>query len=107
MCDVGPVNSRAISLRDLGQKGLPLALLALALVAVPWMILSPTGLPTLRLLKAEREQLVLEASRLQQEIGQLREAVERAKVDPLAVERTARDEFGLVRRSEVVFQFEK
>jgi len=39
------------------------------------------------------------------QIEQLRAEVARAKSDPAVVERIARDELGLVRQTEVVFQF--
>ena len=39
------------------------------------------------------------------EIEELRGRVERLRDDPTAVERIARDDLGLVRQSEVVFQF--
>lgn len=91
----------------LTQRVLPLAVLILAVVAVPVMVLSPTGLKRLQNLRAEREKSDTEISRLSQELRQLRAEVQRIKADPGAVERVARDELGLVRRTEVVFQFGK
>ena len=44
-------------------------------------------------------------SRLSQEIAEIRAEVERIKADPAAVEQVARDELGMVRQTEVVFQF--
>lgn len=95
------MTSRAMLL----ERALPLAILVVALVAVPVMILSPTGLGRLGSLRQERGRADEEISRLSQQITELRAQVKRIKDDPAAVERVARDELGLVRRTEVVFQF--
>jgi len=87
------------------ERVLPLSLLALALISVPVMILSPMGLSRLNGLREEKRQAEEEIGRLSQEIKELRAEVQRIKKDPAAVERAARDELGLVRATEVVFQF--
>ena len=87
------------------QRVLPLAVLTVAIVSVPVLVLSPTGLPRLRNLEEERTRANEEISRLGSQITALRAEVTRIKTDPAAVERAARDELGLVRTTEVVFQF--
>lgn len=87
------------------QRVLPLAVLAVAAVSVPILVFSPTGLSRLRNLEEERERANAEISRLGSQITALRAEVARIKTDPAAVERAARDELGLVRTTEVVFQF--
>ncbi len=87
------------------QRVLPLSVLALAAISVPILILSPSGLPRLRSLEEERTRANDEISRLGSQIHALRAEVSRIKGDPAAVERAARDELGLVRTTEVVFQF--
>ena len=84
---------------------MPLAVLAIAAISVPMMMLSATGLPRLQGLREEKVRADDEVSRLSQQIWELRAEVARIKDDPAAVERAARDELGLVRRTEVVFQF--
>jgi len=84
---------------------MPLAVLAIAAISVPMMMLSATGLPRLNGLREEKVRADEELSRLSQQIWELRAEVARIKDDPAAVERAARDELGLVRRTEVVFQF--
>ena len=93
--------------RQFVERVLPLSILVVALVSVPLMIWSPTGLPRLEKLRLEKAQSELAASRLSAEIRQLRAEVERVKTDPSHVERAARDQLGLVRRTEIVFQFEQ
>jgi cell division protein FtsB len=87
------------------QRVLPLAVLALAAISVPMLMLSATGLPRLQGLREEKVRADDEVSRLSQDIWELRAEVAKIKDDPAAVERAARDELGLVRRTEVVFQF--
>jgi cell division protein FtsB len=84
---------------------MPLAVLAMAAISVPMLMLSATGLPRLQGLREEKVRADEEVSRLSQQIWELRAEVARIKDDPAAVERAARDELGLVRRTEVVFQF--
>ncbi len=84
---------------------MPLAVLAVAAISVPMLMLSATGLPRLKSLREEKVRADAEVSRLSQDIWELRAEVARIKDDPAAVERAARDELGLVRRTEVVFQF--
>jgi cell division protein FtsB len=95
------------SKRLLVERLLPIGILSLAVVAVPVMVLSPTGLGRLRNLEQERTRAEVEVSHLTEQIRQLRAEVTRIKSDPAAVERVARDELGLVRQTEVVFQFKK
>jgi cell division protein FtsB len=97
------MSSRAL----LVERALPLAILVVAIVAVPVLIFSPTGLGRLNALREERGRADDEISRLSQQIAELRAEVKRIKDDPAAVERVARDELGLVRRTEVVFQFKE
>jgi cell division protein FtsB len=82
-------------------------MLSLALIAVPILILEPQGLPRLRGLERELDGVESQNAELRRDIGHLRVEVEALRDDPAAVERIARDELGMVRRSEVVFQFGK
>lgn len=87
------------------ERALPLAVLVVAVVSVPVMIFSPDGLQRLRHLEMEKVRAEEEVQRLSEQIRKLRAEVRRIKDDPTMVERVARDELGLVRQTEVVFQF--
>ena len=87
------------------ERVLPIAILAVAAVGVPVLVLSPEGLPRLRSLEAEIADVRAENAGLTERIEQLKLQVQRLKQDPKAVENLARDELGLVRNTEVVFQF--
>ncbi len=92
-------------LAPLVERVLPIAILVVALVGAPVLIFSPEGLPRLRGLERELAAVDEENKRVEREIEELRGRVERLRDDPAAVERIARDDLGLVRQSEVVFQF--
>ncbi len=89
------------------ERLLPIAVLMLALIGAPLMIFSREGLPRLRGLERELDAVEAENRELGREIEELRGYVSRLRDDPAAVERIARDDLGLVRQSEIVFQFKK
>jgi cell division protein FtsB len=82
-------------------------MLALALVGVPVLIFQPEGLPRMRGLEKELAGVSAENAELRRDVAKLRVSVKELRDDPAAVERIARDQLGLVRKSEVVFQFGK
>ena len=84
---------------------LPFALLVLAIVAVPLRILDERGLPRYRVLKAELGEVKEANARLEAEVRALAREVEGLRNDPAAIERVARDELGMIREGELVFQF--
>lgn len=87
------------------ERVLPLAILVVAVIGAPVMIFSPEGLPRLRGLERELSQVQDETAELGREIEALRGRVQRLRDDPTAVERIARDNLGMLRQTEVVFQF--
>jgi cell division protein FtsB len=88
-------------------RGLPLAVLTVSLIAVPVLLLEPQGLPRMRSLETELSGVQNENAELRRDVGKLRGEVKDLRENPTAVERIAREQLGMVRRSEVVFQFEK
>lgn len=84
---------------------MPFALLVTAIVAVPLRILDEQGLPRYRALKQELREVEAQNDRLTREVRDLDRRVEALKVDPAAIERIARDELGMIRDGELVFQF--
>ncbi|HTV25155.1 MAG TPA: septum formation initiator family protein [Polyangiaceae bacterium] len=89
------------------ERLVPVGMLVVAAVSVPVMLSSPSGLARLQALQSQRETLDLEVARLEREIEQLRFQAESIKTSPSSIERVARDELGLVRRTEVVMQFKR
>jgi cell division protein FtsB len=88
-------------------RGLPLAVLTVSLVTVPVLVLEPQGIPRMRSLEKELSGVRAENAELRRDVDRLRTEVKDLREDPAAVERIAREQLGLVRTSEVVFQFDK
>lgn len=86
---------------------LPFALLVLSIVWVPLRILDEQGLPRYRALREERAEVLRVNDRLRREVRTLRREVEALRSDPRAIERIARDELGMIREGELLFQFEE
>ncbi len=93
--------------RRIARKWLPLGLLTVAVVGAPLMIFSRDGLPRLRAVERELVGVESENAQLEREIGILRATVQRLRDDPATLERLARDDLGLIRQNEVIFQFPK
>ena len=89
------------------QRALPIAILALAVVGAPVLIFEPEGLPRMRVMEQELRDVNAGNADLRRDVTRLRRQVQNLRDDPTAVERIARDELGLVRKSEIVFQFTK
>lgn len=92
---------------DAFLRGLPLAVLTVSLVAVPVLVLEPQGLPRMRALERELAAVQDENAELRRNVSRLRGDVRDLRDDPAAVEKIAREQLGLVRKSEVVFQFDR
>ena len=69
------------------------------------MIFSQDGLPRMRAVEKELAQVESENAQLRREIQVLRARITELRDNPAAVEQLARDQLGLIRHSEVVFQF--
>lgn len=83
----------------------PFGLLVFTVAIVSLRILSDAGLPRYRKLRAQLEHVEQENKQLHKRIGQLTRDVHDLSQDPDAVERIARDELGLLRDGELLFQF--
>jgi cell division protein FtsB len=62
-------------------------------------------MPRLEAVELELQSVERENEEIRRDIEVLRARVGRLRDDPAAVEQLARDELGLIRQSEVVFQF--
>jgi cell division protein FtsB len=84
-----------------------MAILGIALVGAPFLIFQPEGLPRMRSLEKELAEVTTENASLRRDVSRLRVQVQALRDDPAAVERIAHDQLGLVRKSEVIFQFRR
>ena len=88
------------------QRAMPAIVLIFGVVGTPVLLVSSGGLGRLEDLRDERRTVEIEISRLSKRIEHLQARAGAAKSQPDAVERAARDQLGLVRRTEIVFQFQ-
>lgn len=79
----------------------PFLLLA-SLLLIIW---SPNGLLHLRQLHVEHQELVKKNHILEKQNHYLYEEISRLQDDPAAIESLAREELGLVKEGELIFQF--
>ncbi|MGB8330017.1 MAG: septum formation initiator family protein [Polyangiales bacterium] len=84
---------------------LPFSLMVMAIMTVPTLVLDEQGLPRYRHLREELRELRESNEELVREIATFKAEVEALRSDPVYVERIARDELGMVRAEEFVFQF--
>lgn len=84
---------------------LPFLLMVMAVMTVPTLVLDEQGLPRYRNLRSELRELRASNEDLVREIATLKGEIEALRTDPAYVERIARDELGMVRDEELVFQF--
>lgn len=91
---------------DAWLRGLPLSVLTVSLIAVPVLLLEPQGMPRMRALDKELQAVEAENVELRRDVARLRNEVKELRDNPTAVERIAREQLGLVRKNEVVFQFD-
>lgn len=92
--------------RDLPVWIVPFSILVIATVLFSVKIFEEDGLPRYRALRAERETMEERNARLRARVQELRREVRALREDPETIERVARDELGLIRRGEFVFQFD-
>jgi cell division protein FtsB len=77
----------------------------LVLTSVLLIIWSPNGLLHLRQLHVEYQELTSRNLALEKQIHQLYQEISLLADNPIAIERLARQELGLVKENELVFQF--
>lgn len=84
---------------------LPLGLLIGSIVFVPLLVLDERGLPRYHALRDELQEIARNNDRLREEVRRLQHEVRALRSDERAIERIARDELGMVRADEIIFQF--
>jgi cell division protein FtsB len=84
---------------------LPFGLLSFVIVFVPLRMLDDQGLPRYRALRSELHHIVEENDRMRRDLQQMEHTVQALRTDPESLERIARDELGMLRQGEILFQF--
>jgi cell division protein FtsB len=84
---------------------IPLGLLVITSVAVPLQLVDGQGIPRYMELRAQIARVGKSNAQLEREIKALEQETELLRNDARAIERLARDDLGMVRAGEIVFQF--
>lgn len=80
----------------------------LSVFAVTWLLFAPNmGILSMQEERSRLEELHQQKARLEQENAALREQIERIESDIEYFERIAREKHGLIRKNEILFDFEK
>lgn len=82
-----------------------IAMLFLAAVAVPMGVFDSKGIERVDLLRKELRTLVEANQRIRYENNALRQEIRAFHSDPGYIEKVARDEFGMIVKDEVIYQF--
>jgi len=78
----------------------------LVIVAVAWLLLAPEmGLISMQRERSQLEALEQQKSRLEQENAALRQEIERIESDIEYFEKIAREQHGLLKKNEMLFDF--
>lgn len=102
----GALRQQAATMATANAWLLPFFLLVFSIVFVPLRILDDEGLPRYRALRDELARLELENGRMRLELQQSQVNVRALRSEPQSLERIARDELGMLRKGEILFQFE-
>ena len=78
-----------------------------AILLLTWMLLSPHGLWQYKKIAARVERLEEKNQELEKNNAELRREIERLQNDPEYIEEVARHKYNLLKREEIVFDFEK
>ncbi|MEW6290624.1 MAG: septum formation initiator family protein [Thermodesulfobacteriota bacterium] len=73
--------------------------------AAAWLIFSPNGILTYYHLKKQIEAVKAENDLLKEENRQLQQKIDKIKNDPAYLEELARQEYDLLKKNELVFEF--
>lgn len=92
--------------REWLRRALPVSLLLLGVLGAPALLVGSRGYSRHTALEEERGRVEAEISVTKRRIHELRASAIAVKGDPEFLERAARDQLGLVRKTEAVYIFE-
>jgi len=87
-------------------KGLPLLLVGLILLVWYFSLFGEKGLIKIIQLRRERDRIIADVSRMEEENKRLQEEIKRLRDDSRYLESVARRDLGLIKENEILFIFE-
>jgi cell division protein FtsB len=100
---VGAEMTRASKMKG---KGLPLLLVGLILLVWYFSLFGEKGLIKIIQLRRERDRIIADVSRMEEENKRLQEEIKRLREDSRYLESVARRDLGLIKENEILFIFE-
>ncbi len=100
---VGAEMTRPSSMRG---KGFPLLLVGLILLVWYFSLFGEKGLIKIMQLRRERDRIIADVSRMDEENKRLQEEIKRLREDSRYLESVARRDLGLIKENEILFIFE-
>ena len=101
--EVGAEMSRVSEMK---QKGLAIILIVLILLVWYFALFGEKGVIKIIQLRRERDRIIADVSRIQEENKRLQEEIRRLRDDPRYLESVARRDLGLIKENEILFIFE-
>lgn len=101
--EVGAEMSLASVMR---RKGVPILLIGFILVVWYFALFGEKGVIKIIRLKRERDRIISDVSRMQEENKRLQEEIRRLREDSRYLESVARRDLGLIKENEILFIFE-
>lgn len=94
-------------LSQIEQKRLITISMIIALILISWIAFSPKGLITYFRLTENLKTVKAENQKLEKENKELRQEIARIMSDSAYLEEIARKKYGLIKKNEILFDFEK
>jgi cell division protein FtsB len=88
------------------RKGLSILLIGLILLVWYFALFGEKGVIKIIRLKGERDRIIADVSRMQEENKRLQEEIRRLREDSRYLESVARRDLGLIKENEILFIFE-
>ena len=88
------------------RKGLSILLIGLILLVWYFALFGEKGVGKIIRLRRERDRIIADVSRIQEENKRLQEEIRRLREDPRYLESVARRDLGLIKEHEILFIFD-
>ena len=102
-----PIGAAVTRVSKIKGKGLPILLVGLILLVWYFSLFGEKGLIKIIQLRHERDRIVADVSRMEEENKRLQEEIKRLREDTRYLEAVARRDLGLIKENEILFIFEE
>jgi cell division protein FtsB len=104
--DTPEVGAAMSPIAEMTRKGLLMLLIGLILFVWYFTLFGEKGVIKILQLRRERDRILADVTRIQEENKMLQEEIRRLREDPRYIESVARKDLGLIKENEILFIFE-